>query len=147
MVWIDTHSVAVFVENSIQESRHLRVRADVAGTLAAQPPTQVQDSASDSELDTSTVKDQGKVYRIDSYTVHWRVEAESGVQEVQLKIDGEVQCVNNCVPKDNSLTLSCSHLLLGPQYVPAGPGFVSASVKVTDCAGQAADCTVRVSRP
>jgi hypothetical protein len=147
MVWIDTRSVAVYVENQIQESRHLQVRADVAGTLASQPPTQVQDSGSDSQLDTTMLKNQGKVYRIDSYTIHWAVESDAGLQGIGLQVSGEVQSANQCIPKKGSITLSCSHLLEPPNYQPSGPGFVSATVTAMDCAGQAASCSTQVARP
>lgn len=71
-VWMDTTSTSVFVENSITETRHL----DVQRHLDTHANADANDTSSDSgtDIDDHIIKDvelrrnQGKVYRTDTYT-------------------------------------------------------------------------------
>jgi hypothetical protein len=148
MLWMDTLSSQIFVENSLQKRSRLDVRAAVAQSIPPPPPQgMVQQGASDSELDVSIMKEQGKVYRTDRYTVHWRAQGQCRPLWVRLKVTGEVQYTAECLPEEGQVTLSRSYMLEPPAYAPPGPGSVQATLDVTDCAGQSASCDNEALRP
>ena len=145
-VWTDVETKAITVENRETTTRHLQVRADAANTAAAQPQVLVQDAAADSELETVISKDQGKVYRIDEYTVHWQAEGQCRPLAVSLSVDGEVAYEGRCLPESGRITLSRAYMLEPPDYLPPGPGLVRSEARVRDCAGLSSSCTDEVHR-
>lgn len=149
LVWVDTRTSCIFVENKIIEGRHLGVRSDVGQTFTGTtPPASMQSGHSDSQVDTSTTKNQGKVYRTDIYTINWRVEAQCKPLAVQLTLDGEIKfTTDKCLPAEGQVTLSRAYMLEPPAYAPPGQGFLSATIEATDCAHQALSRTAQVPRP
>lgn len=145
-LWTDVETCVVAVENRETTTRHLQVRADAANTAAAQPQVLVQDAASDSVLDTTVTKDQGKVYRTDKYTIHWQAKGECGPLEVRLRVDGEITYDGRCLPDRGHITRSVAYLLEPPDYQPPGPGYVRVEGTVVDCAGETGSCVDEASR-
>jgi hypothetical protein len=137
-VWIETRSVATFVENKIDMKRSLRVRADA--NAAIQPPGGPgvnADGSGGSQLDEGTMKDQGKVYRVDEYIVHWKAEGEGSLR-VRLGVTGAVQYSADWLPAEGAITMSRTFLLEPPDYALSAPSAVTARLDVGNCARQSA---------
>ena len=148
MVWIDTRTSCCFIENQIDMKRRLQVRADAAASV--QPPAGPAvdaEGAGGSQLDEGTFKGQGKVYRTDTYTVHWRAEGQCRPLSVQLRVNGEIDYVADCLPEEGEVTLSQSYMLEPPDYLPQGSGQVAATLSVADCARTRAVCQNVALRP
>jgi hypothetical protein len=137
-VWIETHTTATFVENKIDMKRRLQVRADANASI--QPPGGPgvdADGSGGSELDEGTFKDQGKVYRVDEYTVHWKVQGHGDLQ-VSLEISGAVRYSANWLPCEGSIAVCAPRVLLPPNY--SNPSQITATVRARDCMKQSASC-------
>lgn len=147
LLWIDTRTTAIFVENRIEESRHFEVRADVANSINQPQPDVASDGAANSEMDQTIIKNQGKVYRSDSYTIHWKGLGECQPVQVTLSVSGETSYSAHCLPEEGEVTLSHVYLLEPPDYRPPGPGFVTATLEVVDCSQQTGLCENTVQRP
>jgi hypothetical protein len=138
-VWIETRSTATFVENKIDMRRRLQVRADANASI--QPPGGPgvdADGSGGSELDEGTFKDQGKVYRIDEYTIHWKVQGNGDLQ-VSLEISGSVQYTADWLPLEGAITVCSPRVLLPHDY--ANPSQITATVSAQDCMKQSATCS------
>ena len=148
MVWVDAEMTCCFIENQIDMKRRLQVRADAAAVV--QPPGgPAVDAEGDggSQIDEGTFKDQGKVYRTDVYTIHWRSEGQCRPLAVGLFVDGEVNYQALCIPEEGKVRLSRTYMLEPPDYQPPGPGQVTATLKVRDCARADASCSNSAQRP
>jgi len=148
MVWIDTRSECCFVENKIDMKRRLQARADANASLRPPGgPDTNADGSGGSQLDEGTMKDQGKVYRTDVYTIHWKAEGLCRPLQVRLLVDGAREWQGNCLPEEGKVTLSRSYLMEPPTYAPQGPATLAATLFVQDCAKQTARCRNQVDRP
>ncbi len=148
MLWIDTRTECCFVENKIDMRRSLQTRSDAAA--AVRPPGGPDESAQSgagTRFDEGTMKDQGKLYRTDVYTVHWLADGRCQPLAVRLWIRGEVQYEADCLPLAGEVTLSRSYLLEPPAYAPQGPGEVVARLSVEDCAHMHGECENVAQRP
>ena len=148
MVWIDSKTSCCFIENKIDMRRRLQARADAAAAIQL-PGGAAQDAqgGGGTQLDEGTFKDQGKVYRTDVYTVHWKAEGQCMPLQAELRLDGAIQYNASCVPLEGEVTLSKTYMLEPPDYDPPGSAFVSARLIVRDCAGEEARCENTGPRP
>ena len=115
MVWIDSRTSCCFIENQIDMKRRLQVRADAAASV--QPPggpAVNAEGAGGSQLDEGTYKDQGKVYRTDTYTIHWKAEGECRPLSVELHVSGEIGYDADCLPEKGEVTISRTYMLEPP---------------------------------
>lgn len=148
MVWIDAESQQIFVENSMQQRTRLDVRAAIAQATTTSPsPGMVQHGTGDSELEDTVLKSQGKVYRTDRYTVHWRAEGQCRPLEVRLSVGGAVAYRAECLPEEGRVVLSRSYLMEPPGYDPDGADYLRADVEVRDCSGLSISCWNQIPRP
>lgn len=148
MVWIDARTECCFIENKIDMKRRLQVRADANASLKRPGgPETNADGSGGSQLDEGTLKDQGKIYRTDLYTIHWRAEGQCQPLRAQLQVGGEVDYVANCIPNSGEVTLSRTYMLEPPNYAASVPGSVTATLTVEDCAHKTAKCENTVQRP
>jgi hypothetical protein len=100
----------------------------------------VDDTSSDggTDFDDEIIKDvevrknQGKVYRTDTYTVHWLAEGE-GKLHTTLNVTGAVSYEADWLPRSGEIRLSKTYLLEPPAYDPGGPSDVIATLRVADC--------------
>jgi hypothetical protein len=109
-----------------------------ADSLAAGKTADDTESDGKATLDESVKKDvsvrreQAKVYRKDTYTVHWQAEGE-GQLHVSLLVNGVIAYAADWLPKSGSVRLSKDYMLHPPIYDPGGPNSLTAMVQVTDC--------------
>lgn len=95
-----------------------------------------------------THKDQGKVYRTDVYTIHWKAEGECQPLRIKLQVKGDVLYEAHCIPDEGEVTLSRAYMLEPPDYDFAkSTGFVRARLTVQDCARRVSQCENQVLRP
>jgi hypothetical protein len=122
LVWIDARTECCAVEN--------RLEAQQRGPLG------------------NTRKDQGKVYRTDVYTIHWKAEGQCQPLRIRLQVRGDVGYEAHCIPNEGQVTLSRAYMLEPPDYAFAkSTGFVSALLTVQDCARRSSRCENVVPRP
>jgi len=95
------------------------------------------DSDSDTVIDVVVKKEQGKVYRTDCYTVHWRAEGD-GHLLVTLELSGALSQTLQWLEPSGSVTLVRNHLLEPPDYKPMDALVLDAILVVEDCAHQVA---------
>ena len=146
-VWVETRTAATFVENKIDMKRRLQVRADANASVRPPVGPDVNaDGSGGSQLDEGTLKDQGKVYRTDAYTVHWQVEGDGPLQ-ISLRLSGAVAYDAGWLPVAGNLTVSRNYLLEPPAYDPGGDAFLTAYVEAVNCRGQKACHTHTAPRP
>lgn len=123
-----------------------------ADSLAAGKETADSDSDSKSTLEESVKKsvtvrrDQAKVYRKDSYIVHWQAEGE-GKLHVSLQVSGVIVYAADWLPKSGSVRLSKDYMLHPPTYDPGGPASVTALLQVVDCNNLSVAQSNTVPRP
>lgn len=148
MLWIDARTECCFIENKIDMQRRLQARADAAAAVRPPggPDTNAQ-SGGGSQLDEGTMKDQGKIYRTDVYTVHWKADGPCQPLLVRLSVRGDVQYQADCLPDRGEVTLSNTYLLEPPNYAPPGNGNVTAFLSVDDCAHAHGECENTAYRP
>ncbi len=148
MVWIDTRTSCCFIENQIDMKRQLLARADaVASVQPPAGPSVNAESGGGTQFDETTFKDQGKVYRTDTYIIHWKADGQCWPLSVQLHVDGEVDYAADCLPEEGEVTLSHAYMLEPPDYLPQGSGKVTATLNVADCTRMRAVCQNVAPRP
>ncbi|HTQ15602.1 MAG TPA: hypothetical protein VMH86_17160 [Rhizomicrobium sp.] len=146
-IWLETKTTATFVENKIDMKRILKARADASA--AVQPPGGPgvdAEGAGGSELDEGTYKNQGKVYRVDEYIVHWKAEG-CGPLRVAMRVTGAAGYAADWLPDEGHVTVSAAYMLEPPDYAASGPGDVLATLMVTDCSKQSVTCSNGARRP
>lgn len=147
MLWIDARTHSIFVENKIDVKRRLQVRADANASIRPPAgPDSDADGSGGSELEEGTLKEQGKVYRTDYYTIHWRAEGQCQPLLVALRVGGAKDYFAGSISPSGSVTLSATYMM-EPPYVPQGPDFLEAELLVRDCARLEARASNRVPRP
>lgn len=94
-------------------------------------------------------KAQGKVYRTDLYTVHWKAEGTCPPLEVTLYVTGAITPTYEakCLPAEGEVTLSRAYMMEPPNYDPVGMGTVTARLEVSDCSGKTGCCQITATRP
>ena len=71
LVWIETNTTNIFVENKIDVKRNLQVRSDAAATINDLTKKDIAgDGGAGSHLEETELKAQGKIYRTDTYTIN-----------------------------------------------------------------------------
>jgi hypothetical protein len=128
-VRIETKSKAIYVENKTDYKKRLMSRADanvVQGVSA--------DGSGGAQVDEGTLKDQGKIYRTDAYTVHWEAEGD-GDLEVTLVLSRALTYVAEWLPSKGKITVTKNHLLLPPTYALPAEARLVATLTVRDCCG------------
>jgi hypothetical protein len=125
----------VMSDASVQPPGGPSVSADSMGAARSADNT-ASDSgtAVDDEVkkDVTVEKDQGKVYRTDTYTVHWQAEGE-GDLKVSLQVTGIVSFSADWLPRSGSIRRSINYILHGPAYDPGGGMEVLATLVVESC--------------
>lgn len=84
-------------------------------------------------VDEFVFKNQGKVYRTDEYTVHWRAKGDGEV-DVRLDLSGVLSLHAEGLPDSGSITAVKNHLLEPAGYQPMDALVLRATIEVTDCA-------------
>ncbi len=134
---------------SIQPPGGPSVNADSMGATRSQDDTNSDSGTEFSDLltrDTEIHKDQGKVYRIDSYTVHWQAEGQ-GPLHISLKVGGVLAYAADWLPATGNVRLSKTYLLEPPAYDPGGVAELNALLTIRDCCNQAVSQGNSVPRP
>jgi hypothetical protein len=114
----------------------------------------IDDTSSESgtDFDDEVIKDvevrknQGKVYRTDTYTVHWVATGE-GRLHVSLRVAGVVPYSADWLPREGQVHLSKTYLLEPPAYDPGGPAVMTATLQVGDCRSTIVTQSNSVPRP
>jgi hypothetical protein len=91
-------------------------------------------------------KDQGKVYRTDSYTVHWEAHGH-GELHISLDLDGIIRYSADWLPRSGYVKLSKNYMLEPPNYDPGGQTELNVHAKVTDCMKRTVEQSNGVPRP
>jgi hypothetical protein len=144
-IWIETRSVAEFVENKIDMKRRLMVRADANASVRPPAGPDVNaDGSGGSQLDEGTMKDQGKVYRTDTYIVHWSTEGH-GDLEVSIDVPA-LGWAGTWLEKSGQVELARS-FILEPPYTAPPPDSVTARILVRDCCGYRVEHSQTARRP
>ena len=147
MVWIDSRVECCFVENQLEMKRRFTVRSDSNASLNPPGgPATNADGSGDSQIDEGTLKEQGKVYRTDIYTVHWKAEGDCRPLEVTLDVSGARTWYGSCLPLEGEVTMSKSYMMKPPEYTPQGENYLKAVLRVKSC-HDSAECENMVDRP
>lgn len=148
LVWIDSRTSSIFVDNKIDMKRRLQVRADANASIRPPGgPDTNADGSGGSQLDEGTLKEQGKIYRTDIYTIHWKAEGQCRPLRVMLSLEGAITNSIDCLPEEGELTQSVTYILEPPHYIPPGSDSLTATLNVQDCTKQVSKCQNMVKRP
>lgn len=135
-IWIDSRSHCCPVENEIDMKR--RLLANATGAAAVRLPGGPEVDAEGSggtQLDEGTFKKQGKVYRIDEYTVHWKADGQCRPLDVALRVNGDVSYQARHLPECGEVVLSHAYILEPPNYDSPTKTGINATLIVADCSG------------
>lgn len=147
-IWIDSRSHCCFIENEIDMRRRLLARADANASVRAPGGPEVDaEGAGGSQLDEGTFKKQGKVYRIDEYTVHWEAEGHCQPLEVNLRVSGDISYQARRLPQRGQVVLSHAYILEPPNYDAPTKVGINATLLVADCAGNRVQNGNAIPRP
>lgn len=145
-VWIETRTEAIYVENKTEMQRRLQVRADANTTIRPPAgPDANADGSGGSQIDEGTLKEQGKIYRVDTYVVHWSAEG-AGDLEVALSVLA-LGWRGTWLGRSDSVSLAKAYLLTPPDYQPPSPDSVEATITVRDCFGHVVTHSQSAMRP
>ena len=115
--------------------RRLLARADANASVRAPGGPEVDaEGAGGSQLDEGTFKKQGKVYRIDEYTVHWEACGQCLPLDVALTVGGDVDYRAQHLPERGEVVLSHAYILEPPNYDAPTKVGINATLAVSDCA-------------
>ncbi len=148
-IWMDARTIStVAIENKISQQRVFKVRTEAnASHLAPGAPDTSADGSGGSQLDEGVFKDQGKIYRTDSYTVHWKAEGQCRPLRVGIQLFGAVTYGADWLPEEGEVTISHNYLMEPPNYSLDGAAEVIATITVQDCANNLVRCQNRIGRP
>jgi len=130
-------------------NEQLQVRADVDAAIKppAGPDTNA-DSSAGSELKVDTLKGQGKVYRSDIYTIHWKAEGHGQPLHVNITISGACNWSVTWLPLEGQVTLTRAYMMYPPNYSPPNDTeYLIARIDATDCMGNSVYNENKVNRP
>ncbi|MEX2283981.1 MAG: hypothetical protein WEE89_15960 [Gemmatimonadota bacterium] len=129
--------------------RRLLARADANAAIRAPGGPEVDaEGAGGSQLDEGTMKPQGKVYRVDEYTIHWQAIGQCRPLSVSLVVNGDRNYIANGVPETGQVALSVAYMLEPDNdYDPTGKVGITAVLTVIDCAGNRVQNRNTAQRP
>jgi hypothetical protein len=147
-IWIDSRSHCCFIENEIDMSRRLLARADANASVRPPGGPEVDaEGAGGSQLDEGTFKKQGKVYRIDEYTIHWEAVGQCRPLDVNLRVGGDLAYQARHLPERGDVVLSHAYILEPPNYDAPTKVGINATLVVSDCAGNRVENGNVIPRP